>query len=177
MLLFIVVLLILLLLGLAALLGGWHLRRRTGIPAGEVVYRDTGEWQRVEQPLLSRRYGLVGRPDYLVQVSKGRQRFTIPVEVKSRKRPARLVEAHVLQLAAYCLLVEEAYQVTPPYGLLHYADATLEIPFSTALRGQVIEAAEAIRRSRSAADLSRSHDEAGRCQGCSYRSACGVQAL
>ena len=152
----------------------WH---KTGLPAGEVVYTDSGAWQRVEQPLLSRRYGLVGRPDYLVQVSAGRQRFTIPIEVKSRRRPAVLVEAHVLQLATYCLLVEEQYQVAPPYGLLRYADATLKIPFSAALRTQVIEAAEAIRHSRTAADVARSHDEAGRCHGCGYRSACGVQAL
>jgi CRISPR-associated exonuclease Cas4 len=152
---------------------------------GEVIYRDTDAWQQVEEPLLSRRYGLVGRPDYLVQTEEKGRKFTIPVEVKSRKRPPALYENHVLQLAAYCLLIEDKYQTTPPYGLLHYADATLKIPFTDQLRDQVLAAADGIRGAQRrepsggqrAAAVSRSHTDGGRCRNCGYLLSCGEQAL
>ncbi len=168
---------------LLALLGGlllWLGRRQresSGLPAGTVLYRDTGDWQETERPLRSRRYGLVGRPDYLVQTRDGGRRFVVPVEVKSRARPARPYDSHILQLAAYCLLVEDNFDAAPPYGLLRYADATLPIPFTDELRGRVLETAAAIRASRRAAEARRSHGEPGRCAACGYRSACGSEAL
>lgn len=167
----------LLLLGIALYWWGGVQRRRAGLPAGEVVYSDTSEWQPVEEPLISRRYGLVGRPDYLVRVREKGRACTIPVEVKSRKRPSAPDQGHVLQLAAYCLLVEERFNLTPPYGLLRYADATLKIPFTESLRLDVIRAADAIRGGRQAADMLRSHHETGRCRRCGYLPACGAQAL
>jgi CRISPR-associated exonuclease Cas4 len=160
---------------------GRRTQRQTGLPEGEVIYRDTGAWQEVEEPLLSRRYGLVGRPDYLVQIEEKGRKFTIPVEVKSRKRPPALYENHVLQLVAYCLLVEDIYKTTPPYGLLHYADATLKIPFTDQLRDHVLAAADGIRRAQRApqraAAVSRSHTDGGRCRNCGYLLSCGEQAL
>jgi CRISPR-associated exonuclease Cas4 len=162
----------------------WHSRRlraQTGLPAGEVVYTDTGAWETVEQPLLSRRYGLVGRPDYLVRVRERGQESLIPVEVKSGRQPqtadAQPAAGHVLQLGAYCLLVEDIHQQRPAYGLLRYADVTLKIPFTDALRREVLDTAEAIRRARRAPDVPRSHQEPARCRACGYRDACGDQAL
>ena len=169
--------LILVLLGLALLWTGRRKRAGTGLPAGEVIYSDTGMWQEVREPLLSRRYGLVGRPDYLVQVSEKGRQITVPVEVKSRNRPARPLDGHVLQLGAYCLLVEDRYKTQPPYGLLHYADSTLRIPFDGPLRCAVLDTADDIRRARSAPDVRRQHDEPARCRGCGYRHACGDEAL
>ncbi len=51
-----------------------------------------------ERPLRSRRYGLVGRPDYLVQTCDGGKSFVVPVEVKSRRRPSQPSANHTLQL-------------------------------------------------------------------------------
>src|SRR5689334_6569467 len=64
---------------------------RSGLPAGRLVYSDTGyavgrlgelvrdeQGRKVERPLLSKQYGLVGRPDYLIETDDG----IIPVEVK-----------------------------------------------------------------------------------------------
>jgi CRISPR-associated exonuclease Cas4 len=125
----------LLLLAIAILLIGFVLwrfglraRQATGLPIGEVVYTDTNAWEKVPEPLLSRRYGLVGKPDYLVEVRAGQRMSLVPVEVKSRRRPPVTPDAHILQLATYCLLVEDVHKVRPAYGLLHYADATLQIP-------------------------------------------------
>ena len=166
-----------------ALLGGlllWLGRRQrqsSGLPTGSVIYQDTGAWQETERPLRSRRYGLVGRPDYLVQTRDGGKSFVVPVEVKSRARPAQPYASHILQLAAYCLLVEDNFDAAPPYGLLHYADATLQIPYTDELRRRVLESAAEIRQARRAAETRRSHNEPRRCAACGYRSACGSEAL
>ena len=168
---------------LLALLGGLLLwlgrrqRQRSGLPAGTVVYQDTEEMEAPERPLRSRRYGLVGRPDYLVRTREGGRRFVVPVEVKSRRRPAQPYASHILQLAAYCLLVEDNFDAAPPYGLLRYADATLQIPYTDELRRRVLDAADEIRQARRAPDVRRSHDEPRRCASCGYRSACGSERL
>ncbi len=178
------------------LLGGlgllWLARRAqrsTGLPAGQVVYSDTGAEQAVLEPLVSHRYGLVGKPDYLVEVTgsaagvtghgsgRGAQRIVVPLEVKSRRQPRTPDEGHLLQLATYCLLVEDVYGVRPPHGYLRYADATLTIPFSPQLRQAVIDAAAAIRKARTEANVRRSHHDAERCARCGYSESCGAEAL
>ncbi len=131
----------------------------------------------MDSPIISRRYGSVGKPDYLVEILDGKRRLVIPVEVKSRTKPSTPYASHILQLATYCLLVEDRYRVRPPYGLLHYADATLEIPFDDAIRRDVLAVAEKIRAARSARRLGREHNDAGRCRACGYLQACGNEAL
>ena len=165
------------------ILGLWLLRQgrrsyqASGLPTGDLIYSDTGAWQQVEKALINREHGLVGKPDYLVQVKEKGRTFTIPVEVKSAKRPATPHTGHLLQLGAYCLLVEAAYQRTPPYGLLHYADATLRIPFTDELRQEVLAVAEMIRREQQETDVKRSHDEIQRCRACGYQHRCGDQQI
>jgi CRISPR-associated exonuclease Cas4 len=169
--------LLLCILGIFLLIWGRRKQSTSGLPAGEVIYSDTGDWQEPEKPLLSRRYGLVGRPDYLVRTVEDGESVTIPVEVKSRRRPATPHASHILQLATYCLLVEDQLKERPPYGLLRYADATLRIPYTEELRQQVLTAAEEIRAAREARNISRQHDESNRCRACGYRTACGPERL
>lgn len=176
---FFLILLALLLLGC----GIWFLRRGQaaqqagGLPTGEVIYSDTSAWQRVDQPLLSRRHGLVGKPDYVLAVKEGGRARMVPVEVKSGKQPRTPHWGHILQLGVYCLLVEEHYGQTPTHGLLHYADVTLRIPFTAALQREVLVAADALRQAQRAANVTRSHEEPARCRACGYREACGNAAL
>jgi CRISPR/Cas system-associated exonuclease Cas4 (RecB family) len=171
--LLIVVTLLLLLAGVYLWWQGRRAQRAGGLPLGEVVYADTAAWEAVPAPLRSWRYGLVGKPDYLVRVQTQGQTMLVPVEVKSRRKPPTPADYHILQLATYCLLVEDVHHVRPAYGLLHYADATLQIPYTDELRRAVLAAAEAIRRGRRADDVARSHDAAWRCRGCGYAHACG----
>lgn len=168
-----------LLLAAGGLLWWWSRRldRLVGLPAGKVVYSDTGVERALTEPLLSTRHGLVGKPDYLLEVTSQGQRQLIPVEVKSRRRPLQPMPAHVMQLGAYCLLVEDVLGQRPSYGLLRYRDDTVAIPFSENLRRSVIEAAEAIRCDRTAALVRRSHADAQRCRACGYRDSCGSEAL
>ena len=169
--------LLLILLGLWLRWRSQQTQERLGLPTGEIVYSDTGTWRAVTEPLLSRRYGLVGKPDYLVVIKAGGGEQTVPVEVKSGNHVQQPRAGHILQLGAYCLLVEDKMGERPPYGLLHYADGTLQIPYTDALRAEVLAAIAAIQSAADATDLSRNHHEVARCQSCGYRHGCGKAAL
>lgn len=152
-------------------------RHASGLPAGAVVYSDTGAEQAVPAPLISRRHGLIGKPDYLIEARQGAARTMIPVEVKSRSRPGAPPSGHILQLATYCLIIEDIYGSAPSHGVLRYADGSHTIAYTADLRRAVLEAAERIRAARTAQDVPRSHQDAGRCAHCGYRQGCGSQAL
>ncbi len=171
------VVLLLLAAGLGMLWWGRRWRRASGLPAGAVVYSDTGKEEAVLAPLVSQRHGLVGKPDYLVEVSGAGRRLVVPLEVKSRKQPPVPDQGHLLQLAAYCLLVEDVYGQRPPHGYLRYADTTVTIEYTDELRAAVLTCAGAIRKARSAENVARSHQEARRCQRCGYLDSCGAEAL
>ena len=157
--------------------------RRTGLPPGSLIYGDTGapvgrvapvtlgeEGERQERPLVSRRHGLTGRPDYLVRTRKG----VVPVEAKSTSRPASGVpyDSHLMQLAAYCLLVEDQLGERVPYGVVRYRDGEVRVEYTTELRESLLELLAEMRGARDAEEVHRSHREPPRCAACSYRDAC-----
>jgi CRISPR-associated exonuclease Cas4 len=160
---------------LLGILGFWLLirsemaRRGAGLPVGRVAYADTGAWKRCVRPMFSAQYHLTGRPDYLVQTRQG----LIPVEVKSGPAPSQPYRSHVLQLGAYCLLVEEQQGRQPPHGILKYDDRAFEVEFSPALRADLLRTLHSMRRKLRTRELVRSHEEAARCRRCGYRSFCG----
>ncbi|MGD1994443.1 MAG: CRISPR-associated protein Cas4 [Anaerolineae bacterium] len=159
---------ILLVLGLVFLWLARRGRARTGVPEGRVVAADVGEWQRLDRPLFSRRYQLTGRPDYIVADGTD----LIPVEVKSRRAPSRPYDSHVLQLAAYCLLAGESAGRRPPYGILRYADRTVEVPYTRELEEQLLAVVETMRADLAAGDAPRDHDDRRRCAACGFRERC-----
>ena len=168
--------LLLLLAFLLLALGAWlflragRQRQATGLPAGEIIYVDTGDWRRNDRPLFSAKHRLTGKPDYLVENRKE----TIPVEVKSTHLPGDdPYDSHKLQLAAYCLLVEETSGKRPSHGILQYANVTLSLPYTDALRNELLQALDQIRKARSARTIPRSHDDPARCRHCGYQQDCG----
>jgi CRISPR-associated exonuclease Cas4 len=159
-----------LLLGLGLLLL-WLARRgraRSGLPQGRVVYTDTGGWSRLERPLFSREFSLTGKPDYLVADGAD----IIPVEVKSGHAPAHPYLSHVLQLAAYCLLVEECYGRRPPYGIVKYADRTFEVDYTPELENRLLATVDRMQAALAEGSAPRSHDAPRRCRACGYRQRC-----
>jgi len=161
-------------LAFVALLGGWlalrraaRVRHKAGLPSGRVVYADTGDWRPPDKPFFSPKYGLTGKPDYLVETRAG----LIPIEVKTRAAPAQPYASHVLQLAAYCLLVEESENRSAPYGVIKYADVAFEVDYTPTLRRDLLAILDEMRRA-SRGGARRSHDDARRCAGCGYRQAC-----
>jgi len=96
----------------------------------------------------------------------------IPVEVKSVRRPVAPYPSHLMQLAAYCLLIEETWGQPPPYGLLHYTDGTVRVDYTPQLRAELLATLKEMRRARTRGDVPRSHDQPARCRRCGYRHAC-----
>lgn len=149
----------------------WLARRgqvQSGLPQGRIIYSDTGGWGRLERPLFSRRFSLTGKPDYLVADGDD----LIPVEVKSGHAPAQPYPSHVLQLAAYCLLVEECYRRRPPHGIIKYADRAFEVDYTPELEGALLETLDCMRADLTNGYTVRNHDEPHRCRGCGYREQC-----
>lgn len=156
---------------------------RSGLPAGTLLYSDTGrpvgriapaevgaEGVRQERPLVSTSLGLTGRPDYLVEAEGG----VVPVEIKSAASPpgGRPYDSHVAQLAAYCLLVEDVLGAHVPFGVIRYRDRELRVEFTDELRGQALALIEEMRGAREAEEVQRSHEDPRRCAGCSLRDVC-----
>jgi CRISPR-associated exonuclease Cas4 len=161
-------------IALALFVSARRQRAHTGLPPGaRIVYADTGAWKKVERPLFSRRYGLTGKPDYIV-AERG---ATIPIEVKPNRVAPAPRESDTLQLAAYALLVEEHYGTAPAYGLLKYRDAVFQVDITAELRARLLDTLAALRRDLSARDVARSHAEARRCRACGYREVCGRQRM
>jgi CRISPR-associated exonuclease Cas4 len=154
--------------GLAALWWSRRKRERTGLPQGRVIYADTGAWERCETPLFSKRHLLAGKPDYLVE-ERGR---VIPVEFKSALSPPTPYRSHVLQLAAYCLLVEEEYGRAPPYGIIKYRDRALAIDYSPRLQAELLDTLAQMRHDLAADDVAPNHSNPNRCRRCGYEADC-----
>ena len=159
---------VLLVLGLVLL---WLARQglaRSGLPQGRVIYSDTGGWKQPEHPLYSDGFLLTGKPDYLV--IDGEE--IIPVEVKSGRAPAQPFPSHVLQLAAYCLLVEEHYRRRPPYGIIKYRDSAFEVDYTPQLEQELLYTLDDMRGDLAEGNALPNHDEAHRCRVCGYRQHC-----
>ncbi len=119
--------------------------------------------------MSSRVHGLVGGPDELRRSPDGR---VVPVEVKSSRGPPPgrpPYFSHVLQLYAYCQIVEDQRGVTLPYGLLIYADG---VPRKVAWDGRARqELAEWVARFREPYDGD-ALPSVPKCRSCSYLPVC-----
>jgi CRISPR-associated exonuclease Cas4 len=132
------------------------------------VYADTGGWDRLERPLFSRELLLTGKPDYLIADGAD----VIPVEVKSSRAPVQPYPSHLLQLAAYCLLVEECYGRRPPYGIVKYADRAFEVDYTPELEGELLAVLDYMRSDLADGNAPRGHEDPRRCSACGYRRWC-----
>lgn len=117
--------------------------------------------------LRSARYALAGRPDEIRQRPDGRW---VPVEFKSRPAPRSGPPfSHRMQVAAYCLLVEEWTGRPPPYGLLRYGDGTeIRIEWNGGLREELL----ALRQEMTMAYDGRATPSRGRCGRCPWNATC-----
>jgi CRISPR-associated exonuclease Cas4 len=143
-------------------------RARSGLPAGQIAYADTNSWRRTERPLFSPDLGLTGKPDYLVD--NGVE--VVPVEIKSRRAPERPYASHVLQLAAYCLLVEKAYGRRPTHGIIKYADRSFRVDYVPGLEERLLRTPNRMRADLAAGSAPRNHSEGYRCNACDHREHC-----
>lgn len=147
-------------------------RRKSGLPAGRVIYTDMNKWIRVEKPIFDSELRLTGKPDYLVKNGND----LIPVEVKSTNIKHSPYDSHLYQLAAYCLLVQKVYGQRPPYGILHYPNRTVSVDYTKEIEAATLEVLDKMRYLSRNSVVDRSHESKVRCHNCSYRYICD-QAL
>lgn len=148
-------------------------RRAAGLPGGRVIYSDTSTWQPTEEPLYDALIGLTGRPDYLIEQAG----TIIPVEVKSGRIPHGPYDSHILQVAAYCLLIERVYGTRPPHGVIHYTNGprtnrTYAVEYTPDLESSLHDLIADIRFQERRKNPDRSHESVARCRGCGFRKVC-----
>ena len=155
-------------LAFGALLLSARLRRLHGLPEEKVIYSDTGGTRVEAEPLFSPRYNLTGKPDYVLATRRG----LVPVEVKPERTDEEPRESHLLQVLAYCLLIEENEGKPPPYGLLRYRSDTFRVDYNSETRAYLLAVLEEIGTAREQKEVHRSHEQPGRCRGCAYNALC-----
>jgi CRISPR-associated exonuclease Cas4 len=116
--------------------------------------------------LRSEEHGLSGRPDYILEIDGG----LVPVEVKTGRVPRGPLFSHVIQLAAYCLLLEQEGRVT--YGILRYGDVQHIVAFDENLRALLLKKVGELKEAMASGEAHRDHDRPGKCRSCSRRDLC-----
>ncbi|NTV99848.1 MAG: CRISPR-associated protein Cas4 [Oscillochloris sp.] len=158
----------LIVLAVAILILALRTRARTGLPWAPILADDAQAGRSLDRPLVARRYGLSGKPDYIIE--RGGQQ--IPVEVKPGRHAPQPYESDLMQLAAYCLLIEETSKHAPPYGILRYAKASFRLRYTPDVRADLLELLDEMRELLDAEDAERSHDDSARCIGCGFAEQC-----
>lgn len=144
-----------------------HIRKkkhRQHIPKGKITYSDLNI---PAKPLFSARYLLAGKPDYIVS----QKNTYIPVERKSGSAPAPQ-HSHLLQVAAYCQILEDVYEVFVPYGILVYNNAQHTINFDPRLRFELQSVITSMRHALLQKTVTRNHHDLRRCRACSLKKYC-----
>ncbi len=100
-------------------------KKNFGVLNSERFYTDSDKSP--GKVLYSKTIPLVGKPDYIIRQNN----YFIPVELKTSKTPRTPYENHIMQLMAYCYLVEETYHIPPPGGFLKYPEKEFYIPYTT----------------------------------------------
>ena len=118
--------------------------------------------------LKSEKYKLRGKPDLVLEKDGN----LIPVEVKTGRVPEGPFFSHVLQIAAYCLLIEEDIGEKPPYGLIRYGDTEFDIDYDEDLKELLLEKLKDMRTHIKNEDVHRNHNREGKCRNCSRREIC-----
>jgi CRISPR-associated exonuclease Cas4 len=141
-------------------------RRRDGA-LGALIAVDAG----APMTLRSVRYRLSGRPDLVRRLPDGRR---VPIELKSRPAPpAGPLPSHRVQVAVYCLLLEESTGVAPPFGVVRYGDGVeFRVRWDAAARANLL----ALR-----AEVDRPYDgratpSHAKCARCGWRAVCDARA-
>jgi len=144
-----------------------RLRRRSGL-RGRIVASDSVV-SRPSRALRSARHGIVGKPDYLVE-ERGR---IAPVELKPSRESDAPWLRDVVQLAAYCLLLEETEPRFAGYGYLRYAHRTFRIDFTERVRQELMRTIAQMRADLTATDVAPNHHDPRRCARCMLVRVCG----
>lgn len=140
-------------------------RRKQRVHHG-ITYVDS----EVKKPklLISKKIGLTGRPDLILLIGNEH----IPVELKTGRVPRGPLFSHILQVAAYCVLIEEEFGKPPPHGIIRYGQIENEIEYDEGLKELVLNKMNEMRTLMKSGGAHRNHNKPGKCKSCSRRSIC-----
>jgi CRISPR-associated exonuclease Cas4 len=144
-------------------------QRVLGLPEGELVYEDAdGQGE----PLSSHEYPLVGKPDYVVRLRDGRP---VPVELKLNVQDATAPYSnHQIQVAAYCLILEDYFERAPTHGILRYADREFTVEYTPAMRKKVIRLLEQMALCSAQEPPPLARQRVAKCRVCTFQPICPV---
>ena len=118
---------------------------------------------------VSERHGLSGRPDFVLLVENEH----IPVELKTGRVPRGPLFSHIMQVATYCILMEDEFGDPPSHGLIRYGQVEYEVDYEEGLKDLVLSKAVEMRQfMKSGGGVHRNHNKAGKCRHCSRRAVC-----
>lgn len=140
-------------------------RKEYKIKRSRIDYVDYGKSNKL---LVSKRYGLSGRPDYIISDKKGRH---MPVEIKTGVKPRYPYFSHIVQIGVYGFLVEDLYGYCPG-GLLRYKDKTFFIELDEKLGRTIKEIRINLLNDLKNGSMHRNHERRGKCKNCSMRENC-----
>ena len=123
-----------------------------------------------ERPKLfvSKKHGLSGRPDAVVMDGE----HHIPVELKTGRVPRGPLFSHILQVVAYCVLLEDEYGRAPPYGIIRYGETAFEIEYNEDQKKLLLQKLAEMRLAITKGEAHRNHSRPGKCIHCSRRAGC-----
>ena len=143
--------------------------RALGLPEGELVYEDADG---LGEPLSSSGYPLVGKPDYVVKLADGRP---VPIELKLNVHDVTAPHSnHMIQLAAYCLILEDYFVQAPTHGILRYADREFTVEYTPALKKKVIRLLTEMARCNEQQPPPLAKQRVAKCRVCTFQAICPV---
>ncbi len=147
-------------------------RKMSGFQKGDIV--EVGLAGDSDGILVSERYGLRGLPDVILRIDDE----LVPVELKTGRVPRGPFFSHILQLAAYCLLIEDLKAKAPSYGLLQYGRRIRhEIDYDDELKGILLMKLAEMRSALKVGEVHRNHNRPGKCKNCSRAQDCAERLV
>ena len=136
---------------------------------GEIEYVGA---DREGKEIKSDKYGIRGKPDYIIKIDDDH----IPVEEKSSDLMSPTFP-HVIQVTAYCMLVEDEYGTAPPYGILKYKNAEFKIPYEERWKKLVLQFREKMLKDIERGETHRNHNNKRKCNNCVRKEYCPERLL
>jgi CRISPR-associated protein Cas4 len=141
------------------------------IQEGKIIYSDLNK---PDKPFFSKRYKIIGKPDYIIK----KEGHYIPVEVKTGNH-LKAKKSHILQLMAYCHLLEENYNCYIPYGILVYNNTSkvFEISYDPKMRFELASVIKKMKKNLKSNIIKRNHSEKQKCIKCSMKNHCDQKLI
>ena len=146
------------------------IKKTYSIQSGKIIYSDLNK---KAETLFSKKYMIAGKPDYIVN-QNGRY---IPVELKTGNSRSPQIN-HILQLAAYCHLIEENYNSFVPYGILVYNNKEkYKVDYTPKIRFELESTVKKMQKMIKTNRFVRNHNEKNRCRNCSMKEYCNYNII